>query len=135
MVSVLKTLDPQTYIMAAHEYTVANLEFTKYFIKTDSVELALKSARNCEFYKVPSIPGTLEEELLTNPYFLVGERKKSFWNNVIKKAKYAGIYDSMVQEMKSLLPKSISEEVFEEILIIGLIRRLKDQFSPKISEK
>jgi hypothetical protein len=53
---------------------------------------------------------------------------------VAKKAKYAGIYDSLVLELKTLLPKDIDEDVFQEILMMGLLRRLKDQYRPKISD-
>lgn len=59
----IKTLDPETKIFCTHEYTSHNLRFCK-TLNTNNEQLTQYENK----LKIPSVPLTLKNELLANPF-------------------------------------------------------------------
>jgi hydroxyacylglutathione hydrolase len=61
----LAALSPQTRVYCGHEYTEANLRFSAHVERSNvDVAKAIEQARR----QVPTVPGTIEQELRTNPF-------------------------------------------------------------------
>jgi hydroxyacylglutathione hydrolase len=67
--SKLKALPPETRVYCAHEYTQANARFAL-TVEPDNRDLIARAARVAAMRaeNQPTVPGTLAEELLTNPF-------------------------------------------------------------------
>jgi len=65
----LKTLDPNTRVYCAHEYTIANLQFAQ-AVEPGNADITqrLEAVKRQRDNGEPSIPSLLEEELKTNPF-------------------------------------------------------------------
>lgn len=65
----LRALDPATRVWCGHEYTVKNLEFAR-TVEPESaaVSEALEAARAKRDAGEPTVPGTIRDELRTNPF-------------------------------------------------------------------
>ncbi len=65
----LSQLDDNTQVYCAHEYTMANLEFALH-ADPDNAGLAarMERTRTMRQANTPTIPGTLAEEMATNPF-------------------------------------------------------------------
>jgi hydroxyacylglutathione hydrolase len=68
----LRTLDPRTRVFCGHEYTESNLRFAQH-VEPSSRAVAEARTRAAEARRAgrPTVPGTIEAELLTNPFFRV----------------------------------------------------------------
>jgi len=67
-------LPAATRFYCAHEYTLNNLEFCiKHVTKGDAVRMRLKREEEKRRKNLPTIPGTIGEELSTNPFLLVAD--------------------------------------------------------------
>ena len=65
----LAALDPETLVCCAHEYTVANLEFAVQVEPGNELLVArLASARATRSTGRPTLPSSLEDELVSNPF-------------------------------------------------------------------
>jgi hypothetical protein len=129
---LLEELDDSTYLLPGHEYSLDNLEFTKKLDPSHvAIELAYKNAQNCKSLNIPSIPGTWREELKINPYIITKLKKStSLEAAILRESKAKGIHESLKKELRSFLPIDVPLDAYEEILLIGLIRKLKDSFVP-----
>ena len=66
----LRSLPPQTKVWCGHEYTVNNLRFAKTVEPTNrEIDRALEGALAARGAKRFTVPGTIERELATNPFF------------------------------------------------------------------
>ena len=67
--SRLAALPPETRIYCAHEYTLSNLRFAQ-AVEPDNRDLAKRQERDVARRALdqPTVPGTLAEELATNPF-------------------------------------------------------------------
>ncbi|KAF8561992.1 hypothetical protein P879_07470 [Paragonimus westermani] len=74
LVGKLSKLPPSTKVFCGHEYTVKNLEFGL-TVEPNNVftKQRLEKAKKMRAQGEPTVPGTIEEELLTNPFMRVGE--------------------------------------------------------------
>lgn len=71
--SKLAALDPRTKVYCGHEYTQANLRFAKHVEPSNAaVDKALELAKELRAEGRPTVPGTIGEELATNPFLRVG---------------------------------------------------------------
>ena len=67
----LKKLPEQTQIYCAHEYSYTNLRFAKSLFANDkNILKKYDKIKNLTEENRPTVPTTLKEELLTNPFFL-----------------------------------------------------------------
>ena len=66
----LRTLDPDTRVYCGHEYTVKNLQFAA-TVEPDSEAIAgrLREAEAARARGAATVPGTIREEIVTNPFF------------------------------------------------------------------
>lgn len=66
----LRTLDPDTRVYCGHEYTVKNLQFAA-TVEPESEAIAgrLREAEAMRARGAATVPGTIREELVTNPFF------------------------------------------------------------------
>lgn len=68
----LAALDPQTKVYCGHEYTQANLRFAKHVEPSNgAVDKALELAKELRAEGRPTVPGTIGDELATNPFLRV----------------------------------------------------------------
>lgn len=66
----LRSLPPQTKVWCGHEYTVNNLRFAKTVEPTNrEIDRALEGALAARGAKRFTVPGKIERELATNPFF------------------------------------------------------------------
>ncbi len=69
--SRIAMLPPSTRFYCAHEYTLRNLEFCiECVIRDDAVQQRFKRNSDRRRQGLPTIPGTIGEELSTNPFLL-----------------------------------------------------------------
>lgn len=74
LVETLGTLPPETKVFCGHEHTLGNLEFAqKVEPYNDHVKAKLSWAKQRDEDDVPTVPATLGEELLYNPFLRVAE--------------------------------------------------------------
>ncbi|KAI5932642.1 Hydroxyacylglutathione hydrolase-like protein [Manis javanica] len=74
LAKTLGTLPPETKVFCGHEHTLANLEFAqKVEPCNDHVRTKLSWAKKRDEDDVPTVPSTLGEELLYNPFLRVAE--------------------------------------------------------------
>ncbi|XP_072798434.1 hydroxyacylglutathione hydrolase-like protein isoform X1 [Vicugna pacos] len=74
LVETLGTLPPETKVFCGHEHTLGNLEFAqKVEPCNDHVRAKLSWAKKRDEDDVPTVPSTLGEELLYNPFLRVAE--------------------------------------------------------------
>ncbi|KAF5928229.1 hydroxyacylglutathione hydrolase-like protein isoform X1 [Diceros bicornis minor] len=74
LAETLGTLPPETKVFCGHEHTLANLEFAqKVEPCNDHVRAKLSWAKKRDEDDVPTVPSTLGEELLYNPFLRVAE--------------------------------------------------------------
>ncbi len=68
----LKKLPKSTRVYCGHEYTQSNLKFAAH-VEPSNRDVAARAARVAEARAAgkPTVPGTMEEELLTNPFLRV----------------------------------------------------------------
>ncbi len=68
--TALAALPPDTRVYCGHEYTEANLRFARHVEPSNAVLV-----REAEALRVPSVPGTIGNELATNPFLRVGQEE------------------------------------------------------------
>ena len=69
---VLASLPPETRIGCGHEYTASNLAFAQHVEpKNEKVAEAVAAAKTARDAGRPTVPGTIAEELATNPFMRV----------------------------------------------------------------
>lgn len=74
LIECLAKLPKATKVYCGHEYTVKNLEFgLTVEPRNEAIKSRLAKARNARAHNEPTVPGTIEEELQTNPFMRVGE--------------------------------------------------------------
>ncbi|XP_012866738.1 PREDICTED: hydroxyacylglutathione hydrolase-like protein, partial [Dipodomys ordii] len=74
LTDILGSLPPETKVFCGHEHTLSNLEFAqKVEPCNDHVRTKLAWAQEREEEDVPTVPSTLGEELLYNPFLRVEE--------------------------------------------------------------
>ncbi|KAM4820059.1 hydroxyacylglutathione hydrolase-like protein isoform 2-T2 [Thomomys bottae] len=74
LAATLSNLPPQTKVFCGHEHTLSNLEFAqKVEPCNDHVRAKLAWAQKRDEDDVPTVPSTLSEELLYNPFLRVQE--------------------------------------------------------------
>ncbi|XP_027796522.2 hydroxyacylglutathione hydrolase-like protein [Marmota flaviventris] len=74
LTETLGTLPPQTKVFCGHEHTLCNLEFAHTVEPhNDHVRAKLSWAQKRDEDDVPTVPSTLGEELLYNPFLRVAE--------------------------------------------------------------
>uniref|UniRef100_A0A8C9JFR2 Hydroxyacylglutathione hydrolase like n=1 Tax=Panthera tigris altaica TaxID=74533 RepID=A0A8C9JFR2_PANTA len=74
LVETLGTLPPETKVFCGHEHTLGNLEFAqKVEPGNDHVRAKLSWAKKRDEDDMPTVPSTLGEELLYNPFLRVAE--------------------------------------------------------------
>ncbi|XP_028339831.1 hydroxyacylglutathione hydrolase-like protein isoform X2 [Physeter macrocephalus] len=74
LVETLGTLPPETKVFCGHEHTLGNLEFAqKVEPWNNHVKAKLSWAKKRDEDDVPTVPSTLGEELLYNPFLRVAE--------------------------------------------------------------
>jgi len=74
----LGKLPPQTLVYCGHEYTVKNLEFARTLEpNNEDVKKKLTWAKNQRANNLSTLPSTLAEELLYNPFMRVTEKSLS----------------------------------------------------------
>lgn len=72
MIDKLGKLPPQTKVYCGHEYTVKNLEFALTVEPSnDVIKKHLEAARKLRADNKPTVPGTIADELATNPFMRV----------------------------------------------------------------
>uniref|UniRef100_A0A286X8B3 Hydroxyacylglutathione hydrolase like n=2 Tax=Cavia porcellus TaxID=10141 RepID=A0A286X8B3_CAVPO len=73
LAETLGTLPPLTKVFCGHEHTLSNLEFA-YKVEpcSDHVKAKLSWARKRDEDDIPTVPSTLGEEFLYNPFLRVG---------------------------------------------------------------
>jgi len=65
----LAALKPETQIFCAHEYTLSNLAFAEAVTPDDEVlQARVKSEKEKREKDIPTVPSSIEVELLTNPF-------------------------------------------------------------------
>ncbi|KAI7697618.1 Hydroxyacylglutathione hydrolase [Sarcoptes scabiei] len=71
---IIGSLPGHTKIYCGHEYTLSNLKFAK-FIDPDNKEIDQKIdfAKECQQRNQPTVPSTLDQEKLYNPFMRVNE--------------------------------------------------------------
>jgi len=70
----LKSLPEQTNIYCAHEYTLSNLEFAKAVEpQSSTIDERIKACQQQRNNGQPTLPSTISQELLTNPFFRLTE--------------------------------------------------------------
>jgi len=80
----ITALPPSTRFYCAHEYTLGNLEFCiECVTQDDAVQRRFKRDRDRRRQGLPTIPGTIGEELATNPFLLPAH--ESFSNNYARR--------------------------------------------------
>ncbi|KAG0276393.1 hypothetical protein BGZ95_007601 [Linnemannia exigua] len=72
LIHVLATLPVETKVYCGHEYTLANLKFARH-VEPDNVHVAQKLQWATDEMVKSTIPGTIGEELLVNPFLRVNE--------------------------------------------------------------
>ncbi|XP_077762117.1 hydroxyacylglutathione hydrolase-like protein isoform X1 [Canis aureus] len=74
LTQILGTLPPETKVFCGHEHTLGNLEFAqKVEPGNDHVRAKLSWAKKRDEDDMPTVPSTLSEELLYNPFLRVAE--------------------------------------------------------------
>nr|XP_025840503.1 hydroxyacylglutathione hydrolase-like protein isoform X1 [Vulpes vulpes] len=74
LTQILGTLPPDTKVFCGHEHTLGNLEFAqKVEPGNDHVRAKLSWAKKRDEDDMPTVPSTLSEELLYNPFLRVAE--------------------------------------------------------------
>ncbi|XP_006246126.1 hydroxyacylglutathione hydrolase-like protein isoform X1 [Rattus norvegicus] len=74
LAKTLGTLPPQTKVFCGHEHTLSNLEFAQKVEPCNShVQAKLSWAQKRDDDDVPTVPSTLGEELMYNPFLRVTE--------------------------------------------------------------
>ncbi|CAH8628371.1 unnamed protein product [Heterobilharzia americana] len=74
LIDTLSKLPTTTKIYCGHEYTVKNLEFgLTVEPKNEALKHRLEAVRRLRASNQPSVPGTIGEELATNPFMRVSE--------------------------------------------------------------
>lgn len=74
LANTLGTLPPQTKVFCGHEHTLSNLEFAQKVEPCNNhVQAKLSWAQKRDDEDVPTVPSTLGEELLYNPFLRVTE--------------------------------------------------------------
>jgi hydroxyacylglutathione hydrolase len=103
LIEILGKLPPQTRVYCGHEYTVSNLKFAA-TVEPDNADLLsrLRLAENQRGNGEPTVPSTIREELLFNPFMRV---------NVASVQKHTGETDP--------------------VKVMGALRSEKDQFRAK----
>ncbi|KAM6166457.1 hydroxyacylglutathione hydrolase-like protein isoform 1-T1 [Erethizon dorsatum] len=78
LAEILGTLPPQMKVFCGHEHTLSNLEFAhKVEPCSDHVKAKLSWAKKRDEDDMPTVPSTLGEEFLYNPFLRVGCRLSS----------------------------------------------------------
>lgn len=72
LIEVLSKLPNSTKVYCGHEYTIKNFEFAK-TVDTNNTALAERMEACAKMRKdgLPTVPGTIAEELATNPFMRV----------------------------------------------------------------
>ncbi|MEJ1287540.1 hydroxyacylglutathione hydrolase-like protein isoform X1 [Cricetulus griseus] len=74
LAKILGTLPPQTKVFCGHEHTLSNLEFAQKVEPCNNhVQAKLSWAQKRDDDDIPTVPSTLGEELLYNPFLRVTE--------------------------------------------------------------
>ncbi|XP_039588498.1 hydroxyacylglutathione hydrolase, mitochondrial isoform X2 [Passer montanus] len=74
LIEILGSLDPRTKVFCGHEYTVRNLKFAlKVEPENEVVKEKLAWAKQRDDEDLPTVPSTLQEEFLYNPFLRVTE--------------------------------------------------------------
>jgi len=109
---LIKNLDESVLIFCGHEYTVSNLEFAKLIDPHNvTLNLKLKWAREQVQLRKPTVPSSLKEEKLYNPFLRCDQES-------IITAACIGQADLSVKTIETL----------------GKIRRMKDNWKKPVSE-
>lgn len=75
LIEVLGSLPNETKVYCGHEYTVSNLKFAKH-VEPDNEDICqkIKWAQTQRQENCPTVPSTIENEKLTNPFMRVHEQ-------------------------------------------------------------
>lgn len=102
----IKNLSPKTKIYCGHEYTMSNLEFALLVEpKNENIITRLAKVRDLRKKNKITIPATLEEELLTNPFLRTNNeniKNKVIYNNFAQDSESVNILSGLRKWKNSL---------------------------------
>eukprot|EP00933_Yihiella_yeosuensis_P084786 TRINITY_DN9945_c1_g1_i1.p1 TRINITY_DN9945_c1_g1~~TRINITY_DN9945_c1_g1_i1.p1 ORF type:complete len:257 (+),score=47.11 TRINITY_DN9945_c1_g1_i1:55-825(+) len=76
LVNVLGSLPPETAVYVGHEYTIKNLEFGAHVdSQNENLQQMLQWAKDQQVQKKFTVPSTLRNEWLINPFMRAGDEK------------------------------------------------------------